>query len=80
MDEDLTPFGLPGLVAPEELAAGNIRLTFSLLSIATQSAAFNARYLGADKLKYLVRTLLSCDEYGAACAPPDCIGRDVVDG
>ncbi|MFH8613153.1 hypothetical protein ACH4D5_37375 [Streptomyces sp. NPDC018029] len=43
----------------------------AVLSAATQSAAFNARYVGRDKVMWLVRTLLSWDEYGEECAPPD---------
>lgn len=37
----------------------------------TQSAAFNGRYVGLDKLMWLVRTLMSWDEYGNECQPPD---------
>ncbi|MDH6222752.1 cell division septum initiation protein DivIVA [Streptomyces pseudovenezuelae] len=43
----------------------------AVLPIATQSAAFNAKYVGPDKLMWLVRTLLSWDEYGEECPPPD---------
>ncbi|QKW09852.1 hypothetical protein HUT18_29030 [Streptomyces sp. NA04227] len=41
------------------------------LPISTQSAAFGAKYVSLDKLMLLVRTLLSWDEYGEKCAPPD---------
>jgi hypothetical protein len=37
----------------------------------TQSAAFNGKFVGLDKLMWLVRTLMSWDEYGNACQPPD---------
>jgi hypothetical protein len=38
---------------------------------ATQSAAFNGRYVGIDRLMWLVRTLMSWDEFGQECTPPD---------
>ena len=41
------------------------------LPIATQSAALGAKYVSVDKVILLVRTLLSWDEYGQECAPPD---------
>lgn len=37
----------------------------------TQSAAFNGKFVGLDKLVWLVRTLMSWDEYGNACQPPN---------
>lgn len=37
----------------------------------TQSAAFNGKYVGLDKLMWLVRTLMSWDEYGDECDPPE---------
>jgi hypothetical protein len=44
----------------------------------TQSAAFNGKFVGLDKLMWLVRTLMSWDEYGNVCQPPDyrddCLG------
>ncbi|MFF0747369.1 WD40 repeat domain-containing protein, partial [Streptomyces sp. NPDC004111] len=40
------------------------------LPIATQSAAFGGKYVGLDKLMWLVRTLMSWDEYGDECPPP----------
>ncbi|MFG3351662.1 WD40 repeat domain-containing protein, partial [Streptomyces sp. NPDC048001] len=40
------------------------------LPISTQSVAFGGRYVGQDKLMWLVRTLLSWDRFGRACAPP----------
>ncbi|MFJ3213503.1 WD40 repeat domain-containing protein [Streptomyces flaveolus] len=41
------------------------------LPISTQSTAFGAKFVSLDKLMLLVRTLLSWDEYGDECAPPD---------
>ncbi|MEV0981853.1 effector-associated domain EAD1-containing protein [Streptomyces sp. NPDC049915] len=38
---------------------------------ATQSAAFNGRFVGIDRLMWLVRTLLSWNEFGEECLPPD---------
>ncbi|MFD5385330.1 WD40 repeat domain-containing protein [Streptomyces sp. NPDC127074] len=40
------------------------------LPISTQSAAFSGRYVSRDKLMWLVRTLMSWDEWGAECEPP----------
>ncbi|MEU0988699.1 hypothetical protein [Streptomyces sp. NPDC005953] len=39
------------------------------LPIATQSAAFAGRYVGLDKLMWLVRALTSWDDYGEDCPP-----------
>ncbi|MFI1400543.1 caspase domain-containing protein [Streptomyces sp. NPDC020681] len=37
----------------------------------TQSTAFNGGFIGLDKLMWLVRTLMSWDEFGVPCEPPD---------
>ncbi|MFF4606011.1 WD40 repeat domain-containing protein [Streptomyces sp. NPDC001339] len=41
------------------------------LPIATQSAAFNGRHVNMDNLILMVRTLMSWDEYGEECIPPE---------
>lgn len=51
----------------------------AVVSIATQSAALNAKYVGTDKLMWLVRTLHSWDEYGEECAPPDHRSAELVE-
>ncbi|WP_030410398.1 WD40 repeat domain-containing protein [Streptomyces sp. NRRL S-1448] len=41
------------------------------LPLGTQSAAFNGKHVSIDTLILIVRTLLSWDEYGEECLPPD---------
>ncbi|MGW0829600.1 WD40 repeat domain-containing protein [Streptomyces prunicolor] len=40
------------------------------LPISTQSVAFDGQYVSRDKLMWLVRTLMSWDEWGGDCKPP----------
>ncbi|MEV7004339.1 hypothetical protein AB0N62_42990 [Streptomyces sp. NPDC093982] len=62
--------GNPSLRAIEERASKLFAQENASLPIATQSAAFNGQYVGLDKLMWLVRTLMSWDEYGDDCTPP----------
>ncbi|WP_413797053.1 WD40 repeat domain-containing protein [Streptomyces iranensis] len=61
--------GNPSLRAIEARAGRLFGLEASL-PISTQSAAFSGRYVSRDKLMWLVRTLMSWDEWGAECEPP----------
>ncbi|MGW7513069.1 vWA domain-containing protein [Streptomyces massasporeus] len=62
--------GYPPLRAIEERASKLFAEEKASLPIATQSAAFNGKYVGLDKLMWLVRSLMSWDEYGDDCTPP----------
>ncbi|WP_189885826.1 VWA domain-containing protein [Streptomyces xantholiticus] len=62
--------GNPSLRAIEERASKLFTQEKASLPIATQSAAFNGRYVGLDKLMWLVRSLMSWDQYGDDCTPP----------
>ncbi|MBL1120058.1 WD40 repeat domain-containing protein [Streptomyces sp. 110] len=53
-----------------EARAGRLFGLEASLPISTQSAAFSGRYVSRDKLMWLVRTLMSWDEWGAECEPP----------
>jgi hypothetical protein len=61
--------GNPSLRAIEARAKALFGSAASI-PVSTQSAAFGGRYVGRDKLMWLVRTLMSWDEWGAECEPP----------
>ncbi|MCX4657402.1 hypothetical protein OG249_36700 [Streptomyces microflavus] len=62
--------GNPSLRTIEERALKLFAQEKASLPIATQSAAFSGRYVGLDKLMWLVRCLMSWDVYGDDCSPP----------
>ncbi|GGV65224.1 hypothetical protein GCM10010294_17960 [Streptomyces griseoloalbus] len=63
--------GNPSLRAIEARARKLFAQEQASLPIATQSAALGGKYVSVDKVMLLVRTLLSWDEYGQECPPPD---------
>ncbi|MEE4418982.1 WD40 repeat domain-containing protein [Streptomyces bugieae] len=71
-----TQRGKPSLRKIEARAKTLFGKTTSL-PLGTQSAAFNGKHVSIDTLMLIVRTLMSWDEYGEECVPPDRRAREL---